>query len=114
MPFYRITINGQGICIMPKDMSALRLAMGGDNSSPIVGFFTTRYVHVPNRNAAADKAIAMVTKLWTQRPYSQMTIAAPRLSAEEIDQISLRGFLFGKPRKGHTFYGTDKDDQSSA
>jgi len=117
VPFFRILIHGDGINVPCTTESNRTLGWGPPDAEqpPIVGFYTTRYVRAPDVDTARKKAIAAVAKLWSEPPFSEINRGKPPvLSLDEMAQVDLWRGLFGKPRKGHIFYGPDPEDDEIA
>jgi hypothetical protein len=103
MPFFRVVIHGDSIRIESEDNGALGLSFSGE--PPIAGFYTTCFVYACDDEAAGKKGMAVVAATWSRPPLSELNRAEPPvLSIDFIERVGIMQGLFGKPRRGHTFY----------
>jgi hypothetical protein len=106
VPYFRIILHGDGICVhLDAGTAGATGIAAAEGQKPIIGFYTTRFVRAPDEKAAIGKAIRMVERLWSKPPWSGINHGVPpRLSIDEVQQIGTIAYLTGRPRSGHIFY----------
>lgn len=97
MAYFSVVMNGEGISVSSSDP---------DND--IVGFYTTRWVKAQNVEDAKQLAIGLVARDWTEGEYAGLVSESPpRITIEEINEVSLFTYLRRRLGRGHTFYSSD-------
>jgi hypothetical protein len=95
MPFFRVILSGEGICL-PFD----------DGSDPAIGFFTTRDVRAACIEHATRVATDLVLTEW--HPGGKYAAAnkgaSPVVALDKSWQIGLLRGIFGRKPAGYTFY----------
>jgi hypothetical protein len=97
MPFYRVLLEGNGLCI---DSS--------DEAPPIAGFFTTRVVWAKAAESAGRAAIDLVAREWRTEPYvSQSGAASLSLAVSECAPVGFIHGLISRP-SGFSFFSAEE------
>ncbi len=97
MEFYRVMLEGTGICIA-----------GTGERAPITGFYATRVVQAASVDEAIACAQALVAREWESGAYRNANTGAPPvLEAEEVYAETLQGYQ-GYANSGYTFYEDDR------
>lgn len=93
MPYYRVMLHGTGIRVP-------RAEPGQD----LIGFYTTRVVHAPTEDDAADKVFKMVDAQWARGKYADSNHGPrPILSMEWVRRTVFLD-LFRYRATGFIFY----------
>ena len=84
---------------------------------PIVGFFTSRNVTAPDKEAAIHLASGLIEAEWKSGDYAKANSGKlPEIVAEEIERIGVLSKLLERT-PGYTFYTeepSDEDDPPAA
>jgi hypothetical protein len=111
MSYFRVILHGGGISVGSKDKAVLKLAVNSAiDTSPIVGFFTTRIVRALNKDDAVTAAIQLTEKELSDYGFGRINRGnEPQYEIESISELSLWSYLRAKPRRGFTFYSEPSD-----
>ncbi len=96
MGFYRVMLEGTGICIA-----------GTEERGPITGFYATRVVRAASVDEAIARAQALVAREWESGAYRNANSGAPpALEAEEVYAATQPGHP-DAANSGYTFFGDE-------
>jgi len=95
MSRYRVVVIGTGISIPPDG---------------ITGFATTRFVHAPTAERAAQEAIRLVADAAASEPAFQSS-PSPALSVDLVTRV-WSPFKRSEPNSGYSFFGPDEGPDS--
>jgi hypothetical protein len=96
MPFFRVLLEGNGLCIESSD-----------EAPSIAGFFTTKVVWAKAPESAGLIAIEVVSREWSAQPYaSQPGAKSLSLVAADCHQLGFVRGLLERP-SGFTFFAAE-------
>ncbi len=85
-----------------------------NQTSPIVGFYATRFVRATSPEQASAAAITILRSSWFSSPYSTVDRSGgPAITIREVELIR-NPFRRSRPNRGYQFYQEDEpaDDPS--
>jgi hypothetical protein len=96
MPFFKVTLCGEGIAYQFSD------------GSKAIGFFTTRLVRASNREGAGEVAKQLILHEWVNGVLARNnTGLAPALRVEDTQAVNFFKAIVGRKPTGYSFYSKD-------